>query len=128
MHFLNHPQLGSLSFEISWTSLYLQIHVQCPYIEMKKFFFFRTSSNDANNNLSPPSKEKSSNSIDKSQSRKEVSSPSLRRSLSLSSGSFYDTGSGKKNFRDPSRSPCHNKKVHPKKSGRDSCRYASHFL
>ncbi|XP_049404485.1 uncharacterized protein LOC125867940 [Solanum stenotomum] len=88
---------------------------------MKRFFFFRTSSNDANN-PSPPSKEKSSNSIDKSQSRKEVSSPSLRRSLSLSSGSFYDSGSGKKNFRDPSRSPCHNKKVHPKKSGRDSCR------
>ncbi|XP_060212597.1 uncharacterized protein LOC132640151 [Lycium barbarum] len=83
---------------------------------MKKFFFFRTSSSDANNNRSPPS----SDSIGKSQSRKEVSSPCLRRSLSLSSGSFYD--SGKKNFTDPSRSPCHSKKVHPKKSGRDSCR------
>lgn len=77
---------------------------------MKKFFFFRSSSNDANNKPSPPSKEK------------EVSSPSLRRSVSLSSGSFYDGGSGKKNFKDLSRSPCHSKKVHPKKSGRDSSR------
>ncbi|CAN4096054.1 unnamed protein product [Withania somnifera] len=67
---------------------------------MKKFFFFRSSSNDANNNPSPPSKEK------------EASSPSLRRSVSLSSGSFYDGGG----------SPRHSKKVHPRKSGRDSSR------
>ncbi|PHU06222.1 hypothetical protein BC332_27044 [Capsicum chinense] len=51
---------------------------------------------------------------------KEVSS---WRSVSLSSGSFYDSGSGKKNFTDLSKSPHgHNKKVHPKKSGRDSSR------
>ncbi|KAF3646550.1 putative macrophage erythroblast attacher-like isoform X1 [Capsicum annuum] len=77
---------------------------------MKKFFFFRSSTNDANKTPSPPSKSK------------EVSSPSLRRSVSLSSGSFYDSGSGKKNFRDLSKSPCHSKKVQPKKSGRDSSR------
>ncbi|XP_009623925.1 MAR-binding filament-like protein 1 isoform X1 [Nicotiana tomentosiformis] len=98
------------------------IHVQCPYIEMKKFFFFRTSSNDVNNIPSPPSKDKSSDNIDKSKSKKEVSSPSLRRSVSLSSGSFYDSGLGQRNFRDPSRSPCHSKRAHPKKSGRDPCR------
>ncbi|KAK4353674.1 hypothetical protein RND71_025868 [Anisodus tanguticus] len=97
----------------------LYIHVQCPYVDMKKFFFFRTSSNEANNTPSPPSKEKQF---------KEVSAPSLRRSLSLSSGSFYDSGLGKKNFRDSNRSPCHSKKVHSKKSGRDSCRYASPSL
>ncbi|KAM3268649.1 hypothetical protein P3S67_031590 [Capsicum chacoense] len=77
---------------------------------MKKnnFFFFRSSSNDANKNPSPPLKSK------------EVSS---WRSVSLSSRSFYDRGSGKKNFTDLSKSPYgHNKKVHPKKSGRDSSR------
>ncbi|KAM3288963.1 hypothetical protein P3S67_017250 [Capsicum chacoense] len=75
---------------------------------MKKnnFFFFRSSSNDANKNPSP---------LLKSQ---EVSS---WRSVSLSSRSFYDRGSGKKNFTDLSKSPYgHSKKVHPKKSGRDS--------
>lgn len=119
----------SLSPEISWTCLFVQIHVQCPYIEMKKFFFFRTSSNDVNNIPSAPSKDKSSDNIDKSKNKKEVSSPSLRRSVSLSSGSFYDSGLGQRNFRDPSRSPCHSKRAHPKKSGRDPCRrYVFHFL
>ncbi|PHT47020.1 hypothetical protein T459_35618 [Capsicum annuum] len=86
------------------------IHVQSPYIEMMKnnFFFFRSSTNDANKTLSPPLK------------FNEVSS---WRSVSLSSGSFYDSGSGKKNFTDLSKSPHgHSKKVHPKKFGRDSSR------
>ncbi|PHU27914.1 hypothetical protein BC332_00007 [Capsicum chinense] len=86
------------------------IHVQSPYIEMIKnnFLFFRSSTNDANKNPSPPLKSK------------EVSS---WRSVSLSSGSFYDSGSGKKNFTDLSKSPHgHSKKVHPKKSGHDSRR------
>ncbi|PHT80558.1 hypothetical protein T459_13573 [Capsicum annuum] len=85
-------------------------HVQSPYIEMMKnnFFFFRSSTNDANKTPSPPLKSK------------EVSS---WRSVSLSSGSFYDSGSGKNNFTDLSKSPHgHSKKVHPKKSGRDSSR------
>ncbi|KAF3626057.1 hypothetical protein FXO38_04363 [Capsicum annuum] len=64
--------------------------------------------NDANKTLSPPLKSK------------EVSS---WRSVSLSSGSFYDRGSGKKNSTDLSKYPHgHSKKVHPKKSGRDSSR------
>ncbi|PHT96458.1 hypothetical protein BC332_34616 [Capsicum chinense] len=72
------------------------------------FFFFRSSTNDANKTLSPPLK------------FNEVSS---WRSVSLSFGSFYDSGSGKKNFTDLSKSPHgHSKKVHPKKSGRDSSR------
>ncbi|KAM3339971.1 hypothetical protein P3S68_029841 [Capsicum galapagoense] len=86
------------------------IHVQSPYIEMIKnnFFFFRSSTNDANKTPSPPLKSK------------EVSS---WRSVSLSFGSFYDSGSGKKNFTDLSKSPHgHSKKVHPNKSGRDSSR------
>ncbi|PHT26889.1 hypothetical protein CQW23_33499 [Capsicum baccatum] len=86
------------------------IHVQSPYIEMMKnnFFFFRSSTNDANKTPSPPLKSK------------EVSS---WRSVSLSSRSFYDSGSGKKNFTDLRKSPHgHSKKVHPKKSGRDSSR------
>ncbi|KAF3645855.1 hypothetical protein FXO37_20759 [Capsicum annuum] len=86
------------------------IHVQSPYIEMMKnnFFFFRSSTNDANKTPPPPLKSK------------EVSS---LRSVSLSSGSFYDCGSGQKNFTDLSKSPHgHSKKVHPKKSGRDSSR------
>ncbi|XP_047258865.1 uncharacterized protein LOC124891096 [Capsicum annuum] len=81
-----------------------------PYIEMMKnnFFFFRSSTNDANKTPSPPLKSK------------EVSS---WRSVSLSSGSFYDSRSGKKNFTDLSKSPhSHSKKVRPKKSGRDSSR------
>ncbi|PHU06225.1 hypothetical protein BC332_27047 [Capsicum chinense] len=86
------------------------IHVQSPYIEMIKnnFFFFRSSTNDANKTPSPPLKSK------------EVSS---WRSVSLSSGSFYDSWSGKTNFTDLRKSPHgHSKKVHPKKSGRDSSR------
>ncbi|KAM3321459.1 hypothetical protein P3S67_002610 [Capsicum chacoense] len=84
------------------------IHVQSPYIEMMKnnFFFFRSSTNDANKTPSPPLKSK------------EVSS---WRSVSLSSRSFYDSGSGKKNSTNLSKSlHGHSKKVHPKKSGRDS--------
>ncbi|KAM3339972.1 hypothetical protein P3S68_029842 [Capsicum galapagoense] len=70
------------------------------------FFFFRSSTKDANKTPSPPLK------------YKEVSS---WRSVSLSSRSFYDSGSGKKNFTDLSKSPHgHSKKIHPKKSGRDS--------
>ncbi|PHT30629.1 hypothetical protein CQW23_29809 [Capsicum baccatum] len=54
------------------------IHVQSTYIEMiKNNFFFRSSTNDANKTPSPPLKSK------------EVSS---WRSVSLSSGSFYDSG------------------------------------
>ncbi|KAM3201738.1 hypothetical protein P3L10_029362 [Capsicum annuum] len=72
------------------------------------FLCFRSSTNAANKNPSPPLKSK------------EVSS---WRSVSLSSGSFYDCGSGKKNFMDLSKSPHgHSKIVHPKKSGRDSSR------
>ncbi|PHT39698.1 hypothetical protein CQW23_18552 [Capsicum baccatum] len=75
---------------------------------MKNNFFFRSSTNDANKTPSPPLKSK------------EVSS---WRSVSLSSRSFYDSGSGKKNFTDLSKSPHgHSKKVHPKKSGHDSSR------
>ncbi|PHT54542.1 hypothetical protein CQW23_09004 [Capsicum baccatum] len=86
------------------------IHVQSPYIDMMKnnFLFFRSSTNDANKTPSPPLKSK------------EVSS---WRSVSLSSGSFYDSGSGKKNFTDLRKSPHgHSKKVHPKKSGHDLSR------
>ncbi|KAF3618590.1 hypothetical protein FXO38_33354 [Capsicum annuum] len=86
------------------------IHVQSPYIEMMKnnFFFFRSSTNNANKTPPPPLKSK------------EVSS---WRSVSLSSGSFYDSGSRKKNFTDLNKSPhSHSKKVHPKKYGRDSSR------
>ncbi|PHT96998.1 hypothetical protein BC332_34075 [Capsicum chinense] len=63
-----------------------------PYIEMMKnnFLFFQSSTNDENKTPSPPLK------------YKEVSS---WRSVSLSSGSFYDSGSGKKNFMDLSKSP-----------------------
>ncbi|PHT49468.1 hypothetical protein CQW23_09215 [Capsicum baccatum] len=72
------------------------------------FFFFRSSTNDANKTPSPLLKSK------------EVSS---WRSVSLSSGYFYDSGLGKKNFMDLSKSPDgHSKKVHPKKSGHDSSR------
>ncbi|PHT27831.1 hypothetical protein CQW23_32576 [Capsicum baccatum] len=80
------------------------------YIEMMKnnFFFFRSSTNNTNKTPSPPLKSK------------EVSS---WRSVSLSSQSFYDSGSRKKNFTDLSKSPYgHSKKVYPKKSGRDSIR------
>ncbi|PHU21167.1 hypothetical protein BC332_06274 [Capsicum chinense] len=72
------------------------------------FLFFRSSTNDANRTLSPSLKSK------------EISS---WRSVSLLSGSFYDSGSGKKNFTDLSKSTHgHSKKVHPKKSGHDSSR------
>ncbi|PHT29271.1 hypothetical protein CQW23_31143 [Capsicum baccatum] len=72
------------------------------------FFFFQSSTNDANKTPSPPLKSK------------EVSS---WRSVSLSSGSFYDSGLGKKNFMDLRKSPHgYSKKVHPKKFGRDSSR------
>ncbi|PHU01658.1 hypothetical protein BC332_31445 [Capsicum chinense] len=79
---------------------------------MKNYLFFlRSSTNDANKTPSPPLKSK------------KVSS---WRRVSLSSGSFYDSGSGKKNFTDLSKSPHgHSKKVDPKKSGRDSSRYLS---
>ncbi|PHU22104.1 hypothetical protein BC332_07211 [Capsicum chinense] len=72
------------------------------------FFFFRSSTNDANKTPSPPLKSE------------EVFS---WRSVSLSFGSFYDSWSGKTNFTDLKKSPHgHSKKVHPKKSGRDSSR------
>ncbi|PHT61441.1 hypothetical protein T459_34708 [Capsicum annuum] len=72
------------------------------------FFFFRSSTNDANKTPSPPLKSKEFSSW---------------RSVSLSSVSFHDSGSGKKNFTDLSKSPHgQSKKVHPKKSGRDSSR------
>ncbi|PHT61836.1 hypothetical protein T459_34312 [Capsicum annuum] len=76
--------------------------------DKEQLLLFLSSTNDANKTPSPPLKSK------------EVSS---WRSVSLSSGSFYDSGSGKKNFTDLSKSPHgHSKKVHPKKSGRDSSR------
>ncbi|PHT28636.1 hypothetical protein CQW23_31769 [Capsicum baccatum] len=83
------------------------IHVQSSYIEMmKNFFFFLSSTNDANKTPSPPLK------------FKEVSS---WRSVSLSSRSLYDSGSGKNNFTNLSKSlHGHSKKVHPKKFGCDS--------
>ncbi|KAF3668999.1 hypothetical protein FXO37_09258 [Capsicum annuum] len=72
------------------------------------FFFFQSSTNDSNKTPSPLLKSK------------EVS---FWRSISLSCGSFYKSGSGKKNFTDLSESPhSHSKKVHLKKSGRDSSR------
>ncbi|KAF3613455.1 hypothetical protein FXO38_35855 [Capsicum annuum] len=86
------------------------IHVKSPYIEMMKnnFFFLRSSTNDANKTPSPPLKSK------------KVSS---WRSALLSSGSFYDRGSGKKNFTDLRKSPHgQSKKVLPEKSGHDSSR------
>ncbi|PHT33233.1 Calpain-type cysteine protease DEK1 [Capsicum baccatum] len=74
----------------------------------EQLFFFLSSTNDANKTPSPPLKSK------------EVSS---WRSVSLSSGSFYGSGSGKNNFMDLSKSlDGHSKKVHPRKSDRDSSR------
>ncbi|PHT69361.1 hypothetical protein T459_28848, partial [Capsicum annuum] len=86
-----------------------ELEKKSPYIEMmKNNFFFRSSTNDANKTTSPLLKSKKVFSW---------------RSVSLSSGSFYDSGSRKKNFMDLSKSPHgHSKKVHPKKSSRDSSR------
>ncbi|KAF3614980.1 hypothetical protein FXO37_35708 [Capsicum annuum] len=86
------------------------IHVKSPYIDMMKnnFFFLRSSTNEVNKTSSPPLKSK------------EVS---FWRSVLLSSGSFHDRGSGKKNFTDLRKSPNgQSKKVHPEKSGHDSSR------
>ncbi|KAL7109063.1 hypothetical protein ACP275_06G152100 [Erythranthe tilingii] len=89
---------------------------------MKKLFFFRShSSNTVNNNqLSPPSTdkqvywEKPTEKVDKSVKNKHGfeeqefgSSPCLRRSLSFSSGSPYETGKGPSKNYNPTGSPCH---------------------
>ncbi|KAK4425200.1 hypothetical protein Salat_1713900 [Sesamum alatum] len=87
---------------------------------MKKLFFFRShSSNSTNSNqLSPPStdkqvywekpterSEKSTKNKHGSEDQVFVAAPSLRRSLSFSSGSLYDTGKGIRNS-DQTGSPC----------------------
>lgn len=87
---------------------------------MKKLFFFRSHSSDSVNinQLSPPSTdkqvywEKPTEKAEKSLKNKHgseqefVSSPCLRRSLSFSSGSLYDTEKGlRKNFNETC-SPC----------------------
>ncbi|KAI3470693.1 hypothetical protein Pfo_027356 [Paulownia fortunei] len=102
---------------------------------MKKLFFFRShSSNSANNNqLSPPSTdkqvywEKPTEKVDKSVKNKHGSedqvfgsTPCLRRSLSFSSGSFYDTGKGLRNNGNQTGSPCSASYYSNKQSGHHS--------
>ncbi|KAK6145315.1 hypothetical protein DH2020_022135 [Rehmannia glutinosa] len=99
---------------------------------MKKLFFFRShSSNSANNNqLSPPSTdkkvywEKPMEKVDKSVKKKHGSedqvfgsTPCLRRSLSFSSGSLYDTGKGLRNNVSQTGSPCSASYYSNKQSG-----------
>ncbi|XP_057789191.1 uncharacterized protein LOC131006068 [Salvia miltiorrhiza] len=99
---------------------------------MKKLFFFRSSSS---NNVSPPSTdkqvywEKPTERVDKSVKNKHASedqvfgsTPILRRSLSFSSGSLYDTGKGLRNNSEQTGSP-HSSGHHPnKQSGHRSSR------
>ncbi|KAK6145317.1 hypothetical protein DH2020_022137 [Rehmannia glutinosa] len=104
---------------------------------MKKLFFFRShSSNSANNNqLSPPSTdkkvywEKPMEKVDKSVKKKHGSedqvfgsTPCLRRSLSFSSGSLYDTGKGLRNNVSQTGSPCSASYYSNKQSGHHSSR------
>ncbi|KAG8380717.1 hypothetical protein BUALT_Bualt06G0045000 [Buddleja alternifolia] len=83
---------------------------------MKKLFFFRShSSNSGNNNqLSPPSTDKQVN-WEKPTERVNNDGPCLRRSLSFSSGSLYDTGKGLKN---QNGSPCRSSRYYSHKQSR----------
>nr|GMD01972.1 coiled-coil domain-containing protein 18-like [Ipomoea batatas] len=101
---------------------------------MKKLFFFRSSasSGGSNTQISPPAKEKridgeKPDKPDKSRSKKKVpenhtfgDTPTLRRSLSFSSGSFYDGWVGQMNCQDQSGSPHGDANI--KKSNRSSSR------
>ncbi|PIN21768.1 hypothetical protein CDL12_05538 [Handroanthus impetiginosus] len=99
---------------------------------MKKLFFFRShSSNSSNNQLSPTDKqvywEKPTERVEKSTKNNRGSedqgfgsSPCLRRSLSFSSGSVYDSGKGLRNNRDRAGSPCSASYYSSKQSGHHS--------
>ncbi|KAL1542253.1 myosin-15-like [Salvia divinorum] len=91
---------------------------------MKKLFFFKSQSS---NNVSQPSTdkqvywEKPTEKADKSVKNKHAaedqvfgSTPSLRRSLSFSSGSLYDTGKGLRNYSEQAGSP-HSSGYYPNK-------------
>ncbi|CAH9091359.1 unnamed protein product [Cuscuta epithymum] len=105
---------------------------------MKKLFFFRSSALDGVNNtqISQQAKEKNvdrenTSILDKTRSKKKViethssnDKPTLRRSLSFSSGSLYDGWAGQTNCQDESRSPCGGNNGQPKKSNRNSSRRA----
>lgn len=101
---------------------------------MKKLFF-RSSNNANSKQLSPPSTdkqvywEKPTDRIDKSEKSKRASedqvfgsSPCLRRSLSFSSGSLYDTGKGLRNSSEPNGSPHSSSYYQNKQSGCRSSR------
>ncbi|KAH6761963.1 hypothetical protein C2S52_019396 [Perilla frutescens var. hirtella] len=102
---------------------------------MKKLFFFRSSNTANSNHFSPPSTdkqvswEKPTERVDKSGKTKHASedqvfgnTPCLRRSLSFSSGSLYDTGKGLKNSDEQTGSP-HSSSYYPnKQSGHRSSR------
>ncbi|KAL3838114.1 hypothetical protein ACJIZ3_022705 [Penstemon smallii] len=87
---------------------------------MKKLFFFRSQQSNSgyNDRVSPPSTdkqvswEKPMEKVDKS-----TKSPCLRRSLSFSSGSLYDTGKGLRNHTDQNGSPCSTSHYSHKQSG-----------
>ncbi|XP_075502707.1 uncharacterized protein LOC142540442 [Primulina tabacum] len=82
---------------------------------MKKLFFFR-SNNGNGNQVSPPSTDKriycekpaEKSRINKHDSEDGVygDAPCLRRSLSFSSGSFYEAGKRTKNYANQNGSPC----------------------
>lgn len=91
---------------------------------MKRLFFFRSNTS---NNVSPPSTdkqvswEKPTERADKSVKKKHASedqefgsTPCLRRSLSFSSGSLYDTGKGLRDHAEHIGSP-HNSSYYPNK-------------
>ncbi|XP_047939623.1 COP1-interactive protein 1-like [Salvia hispanica] len=100
---------------------------------MKKLFFFKSQSS---NNVSQPATdkqvywEKPTEKADKSVKNKHAaedqvygSTPSLRRSLSFSSGSFHDAGKGMRNYSEQTGSP-HSSGHHPNKQpGHHSSRY-----
>ncbi|XP_031109175.1 protein bicaudal D-like [Ipomoea triloba] len=102
---------------------------------MKKLFFFKSTASSSGNNLSPPSKdrqcywEKPADIFEKSRSRKKIledqnsgATPTLRRSLSLSSGSLNDGVVAHRDFLDGSGSQCRGNNVQVRKSGRRSSR------
>ncbi|XP_073297612.1 uncharacterized protein [Primulina huaijiensis] len=83
--------------------------------KMKKLFFFRSNSGNGNQ-ISPSSTDKriyceklaEKSRINKQDSEDDVfgDAPCLRRSLSFSSGSVYETGKRIKNYADQNGSPC----------------------
>lgn len=102
---------------------------------MKKLFFFKSTASIGGNNLSPPSKdkqcywEKPADIFEKSRSKKKIledqnsgATPTLRRSLSFSSGSLNDGVVAQRNLLDGSGSPCRGNNVQLRKSGRRSAR------